>query len=868
MSDTESLKEKADDEPLCDFEMMCTIAEDSHPPVTECNLAHVVSAFEQSLGNMTARLQALTSTSEQKDSELNDLRLTIEALRRQSGLVIADPTVLSPATTRRHTSPAMVSKDLQSVMESGPGCIARQISSDSVSSINSLSSACSMTSQQSAATDGEGRRSSRAAKKKGWFRSSFSIKAFSGKKPKKIKTGSFSDVEMDPHHLRTNASAPNSPLMQICHMPEAMMGTLKSSHSSGALSDADVGVLKKQLREKDAKLTDIRLEALSSAHQLEQLRETMTKMKNEMSALKADNDRLHKLMTSSRTMNFPTHQPSPSPITHARAASSDSLDRSLSLTDQSSLDMLLAETAANDRDGKRVTITVYQGSNPDPSRPGLEKPAEVLIGSLSVSGKTKWDILDNIIRKILKEYVLRVDPVTNLGLSAESVFSYHLGEITRTKDSEVPELLPIGYLVGDTTQIGICLKGTRQQSVDSLAFETMIPKSIIQRYVSLLLEHRRIILCGPSGTGKTYLAQKLAEHLVLRSGKELTAGSVAVFNVDHKSAKELRQYLANIADQCEATSVSALPAVVILDNLHHVSSLADVFNGFLTAKYRYIGDLSSLADVFNGFLTVKYQKCPYIIGTMNQSTCSTTNLQLHHNFRWVLCANHMEPVKGFLGRFLRRKLVEAEVRTGVRNNDLNRTIDWIPKVWAHINKFLETHSSSDVTIGPRLFLSCPMDMAGSQVWFTDMWNYSIVPYIIEAVREGLQVYGRRAPWEDTTEWPMQTYPWANLGGECHLLPIRPEDVSYDSVAPPPSSMPPVSQMMDIGTVSNKKTPSPCSKEEKVISTEGFDPLVSMLRKLHEAADFPDPNLKGEVSTKSSHQSTPADPTGETHPSPH
>ena len=52
--------------------------------------------------------------------------------------------------------------------------------------------------------------------------------------------------------------------------------------------------------------------------------------------------------------------------------------------------------------------------------------------------------------------------------------------------------------------------------MDSLAFETMIPKSIVQRYVSLLLEHRRIILCGPSGTGKTYLAQKLAEHLVLR----------------------------------------------------------------------------------------------------------------------------------------------------------------------------------------------------------------------------------------------------------------------------------------------------------------------------------------------------------------
>lgn len=59
----------------------------------------------------------------------------------------------------------------------------------------------------------------------------------------------------------------------------------------------------------------------------------------------------------------------------------------------------------------------------------------------------------------------------------------------------------------------------------------------------------------------------------------------------------------------------------------------------------------------------------------------------------------MEPVKGFLGRYLRRKLVEAEVHTGMRNNDLNKIIDWIPKVWLHLNKFLETHSSSDVTIG-------------------------------------------------------------------------------------------------------------------------------------------------------------------------
>lgn len=65
----------------------------------------------------------------------------------------------------------------------------------------------------------------------------------------------------------------------------------------------------------------------------------------------------------------------------------------------------------------------------------------------------------------------------------------------------------------------------------------------------------------------------------------------------------------------------------------------------------------------------------------------------------MLCANHTEPVKGFLGRFLRRKLMETEISGRVRNAELVKIINWIPKVWHHLNRFLEAHSSSDVTIG-------------------------------------------------------------------------------------------------------------------------------------------------------------------------
>lgn len=43
--------------------------------------------------------------------------------------------------------------------------------------------------------------------------------------------------------------------------------------------------------------------------------------------------------------------------------------------------------------------------------------------------------------------------------------------------------------------------------------------------------------------------------------------------------------------------------------------------------------------------------------------------------------------------------METEISGRVRNMELVKIINWIPKVWHHLNRFLEAHSSSDVTIG-------------------------------------------------------------------------------------------------------------------------------------------------------------------------
>lgn len=87
------------------------------------------------------------------------------------------------------------------------------------------------------------------------------------------------------------------------------------------------------------------------------------------------------------------------------------------------------------------------------------------------------------------------------------------------------------------THISISTAGLKEKCVDNVVFETLIPKPMIQHYISLLLKHRRLILSGPSGTGKTYLSSRLAEYLVERSAREITPAIAVSFNMHRQTCK-------------------------------------------------------------------------------------------------------------------------------------------------------------------------------------------------------------------------------------------------------------------------------------------------------------------------------------------
>ncbi|VDL81616.1 unnamed protein product [Nippostrongylus brasiliensis] len=85
-----------------------------------------------------------------------------------------------------------------------------------------------------------------------------------------------------------------------------------------------------------------------------------------------------------------------------------------------------------------------------------------------------------------------------------------------------------------------------------------------------------------------------------------------------------------------------------------------------------------------------------------------------------------------------------------------------------VNAFIEKANSLDVTIGPRIFLQCPLGVEESRAWFVRLWNQNIVPYMVKVAREGVKVLGRCGSFEDPTDIVCEHWPWLDgpSGEEC------------------------------------------------------------------------------------------------------
>lgn len=359
-----------------------------------------------------------------------------------------------------------------------------------------------------------------------------------------------------------------------------------------------------------------------------------------------------------------------------------------------------------------------------------------------------WAELDQQLGMLLEEYLHRIDPDMALGVdSYESIIGYEIhaplmreddesislscddspstGRVGRwlrrrdssgeesvwktTADSE-EEMVFTGpaevFTAQSGTVIELRLKGVAQSSLDVLVMESLFPRSLLTQLQNTLLQTRRLLIHGSTGLGKSKIARHLARYISQK--QEIPATSV----VDIRFPDEDQQV--ERIQQAQQRLVEALRGggLVLIDNLQpkRVQLVAEALN-------------TTQSPLHDG---------PYIICTLNRSTdASVQALHTAHKFHLFALSHRLEAVRGFMTRYLRRRLAEAELNEHCQCGEQMRCVfDFLGKVLAKVNEVIERGASgTDVTVGPRTFLQCPLEMESSREWFVELWNAKIVPYM-------------------------------------------------------------------------------------------------------------------------------------------
>uniref|UniRef100_F7AZB8 Uncharacterized protein n=1 Tax=Ciona intestinalis TaxID=7719 RepID=F7AZB8_CIOIN len=645
---------------------------------------------------------------QREENELDKLRKTIEELRAKAERSAGNSTAPSPEELACF-------KFLDALSPNSP--INKRISSGSLSSMSSHASHSSVSSASSGSSgDSDGKH-----KKKRWLplKSAFS-------KSSKTSQSNNSGQEFTDADDSGCMTSPNSSRRSF---RSASTGIGESEESISYNEILQI------VQEKDRKLTDVRLEALTSQHQLHQLKDQIAQMQHEMQLLRLENERLQ---AGTHVNNgYINSSLSPSSSFHLCM---NSIKNSHSCSDCSKL--YRAVSPGSEDEGSQIRFVV---ETPYTIKFGQNKNEDdILIGSLPVARKTNWAELDQMTGDLFTEYCRCVDGDSRLGLSIASIAFYKVGEQTRIPGSRPPELLPCAFMVGDVDSVKISLKDATCGSVELMAFRSLVPRDTLQRYITSLMHKTRIMLHGPSGTGKTYLAHSLAQHMVARARRQITsADPVFVYDVKQRGEEDLQIYIKKVAEACKTSAYSTLPYVIIVENNHLLTSL--------TQTYAPIVQLPQQA------------KCPYVIGTILQGKAHRAE-EHRDEFTWISCKNNSAHVKDYLARFLRKAVVECRVGGKETPKDefqnTLRVITWLPLCWHQVNRCLEAQCAADVTIGPRVFASFPVEFYSSCTWFVQVWNHVIAPYVIAAVRRIRQsAEGTPKPWADPTEWVIDSFPW-------------------------------------------------------------------------------------------------------------
>lgn len=241
----------------------------------------MVTAFEQSLASTITRFQQLSVSSENKDREISRLKSTIDSLRKQydSLLLLKEGTTCTEQRNIQQYSKNSINgeaSDRESIRGSG---------AEGRHEMKKLK-ARSMSKDRSE-SDGSG---------PGWLRGSITRAFRKGRPRNRSGNGADSGSDADSCSSRTNLTLLDQGFRSMPGTPVHSPRVNVSNQIDEELTGFEVLELKNRLHEKEKVLTDIRLEALSVAHQMDGLKDSNSRMRSEIETLKVENQRLQRML--------------------------------------------------------------------------------------------------------------------------------------------------------------------------------------------------------------------------------------------------------------------------------------------------------------------------------------------------------------------------------------------------------------------------------------------------------------------------------------------------------------------------------------------------------------------------------------------